>query len=138
MYEIQKLPYDHHRPQRVLCQPTCLRKNSSFTCDNASCSSRLDELSTTTMVTVKYSTVIKKSLSYADQHGQNLVVMRTFYPKDAPVCFCDVPVDINVTRKRNESFVNWIDVNVVRQHLLSMGVMSLLGCVLLGLRKLTK
>ncbi|POM79072.1 Hypothetical protein PHPALM_3321 [Phytophthora palmivora] len=147
----QKYPYksssSHHhhyyppptpRKQR---RRSCLRKESAFACGGASRGSRLDELSTTKMITVSYSTSPKKTLSFADQRGQYLVLEREFSPEDAPVCYCDVPSDVTVrrlTRRRSSSLDKWIEETVARQHLLSMCVVSLLGCALLGLRQTAK
>ncbi|KAG1711181.1 hypothetical protein DVH05_013998 [Phytophthora capsici] len=126
---------------RKLRQRSCLRKDSAFTCGGASRGSRLDELSTTKMVTVSYSASPKKTLSFADQRGQHLVLEREFCPKDAPVCYCDVPSEITVgrlTRRRSSSLDKWVEETMARQHLLSMCVVSLLGCALIGLRQTAK
>lgn len=146
----QKYPYGsgsgrrHSYPPptpRTLRRRSCLRKESTFTCGVASRGSRLDELSTTKMITVSYSSAPKKTLSFADQRGQHLVLEREFCPADAPVCYCDVPVEVTVgrlTRQRSSSLDKWLEETVARQHLLSMCVVSLLGCALIGLHQTTK
>ncbi|KAG7387531.1 hypothetical protein PHYPSEUDO_014053 [Phytophthora pseudosyringae] len=144
----QKYPgssrHHHYYPSqtpRTLRRRSCLRKESAFTCGGASRGSRLDELSATKMVTVSYSAVPKKTLSFADQRGQHLVLEREFCPKDAPVCYCDVPIEVTVgrlPRRRSSSFDKWIEEAVARQHLLSVCVVSLLGCALIGLRQTAK
>uniref|UniRef100_H3GBB2 Uncharacterized protein n=2 Tax=Phytophthora ramorum TaxID=164328 RepID=H3GBB2_PHYRM len=147
----QKYPYGpgsrHHHHNYPPPQPrtprrrSCLRKESAFTCGGAARGSRLDELSATKMITVSYSAEPKKSLSFADQRGQHLVLEREFCPADAPVCYCDVPIEVTVgrlTRRRSSSLDKWIEETVARQHLLSMCVVSLLGCALLGLRQTAK
>ncbi|KAG2769391.1 hypothetical protein JG687_00001204 [Phytophthora cactorum] len=133
--------HNHYYPARSLRQRSCLREESAFACGGASRGSRLDELSTTKMITVSYSAAPKKTLSFADQRGQHLVLEREFCPKDAPVCYSDVPVEVTVerqTRQRNSSFDMWIEETLARQHLLSMCVVSLLGCALIGLRQTAK
>ncbi|RLN91336.1 hypothetical protein BBJ28_00013083 [Nothophytophthora sp. Chile5] len=143
----QKYPYGcsssryHHHPQqpRPLRKRSCLRKDSAFA--GGSRGSRLDELSTTTMITVSYSAEPKKSLSFADQRGQHLVLEREFCPLEAAVCFCDVPIDITtgrLTRRRSSSVDRWLEETLATQHLLSMCVVSLLGCALIGLRQTAK
>ncbi|OWZ20022.1 hypothetical protein PHMEG_0005623 [Phytophthora megakarya] len=144
----QKYPYNssrhHYYPPpmpRRLRRRSCLRKDSAFTCGGASHGSRLDELSTTKTITVSFSTAPKKTLSFADQRGQHLVLEREFCPKDAPVCYCDVPSEITVqrlTRPRSSSLDKWIEETVARQHLLSMCVVPLLGCALIAFRQTAK
>ncbi|EEY57638.1 uncharacterized protein PITG_00200 [Phytophthora infestans T30-4] len=133
--------HSHSCRSRSPRRRSCLRKESAFACGGASRGSRLDELSTTKMITVSYSNTPKKTLSFADQHGQHLVLEREFCPKDAPVCYSDVPVEVTSerqTRRRNNSFEMWMEETVARQHLLSMCVVSLLGCALIGLRQTAK
>ncbi|ETO76576.1 hypothetical protein F444_08055 [Phytophthora nicotianae P1976] len=133
--------HTHYYPPRSLRRRSCLRKESAFTCGGASHGSRLDELSTTKMITVSYSAAPKKTLSFADQRGHHLVLEREYYPDDAPVCYSDVPVEVTVerqNRRRNNSFDMWMEETMARQHLLSMCVVSLLGCALLGLRQTAK
>ncbi|GMF25028.1 unnamed protein product [Phytophthora fragariaefolia] len=148
----QKYPYGggnghgrrHHYPPpqpRTQRKRSCLRKESAFTCGSAARGSRLDELSATKMITVSYSAEPKKTLSFADQRGQHLVLEREFCPRDAPVCYCDVPSEVTLgrlTRRRSSSLDKWIEETVVRQHLLSMCVVSLVGCALIGLRQTAK
>jgi hypothetical protein len=95
----------HHRRNqfplptpRTVRQRSCLRKESAFTCDGAARGSRLDELSATKVITVSYSAEPKKRLSFADQRGQHLVLERAFSPTDAPMCYCDVPIEVTVRR----------------------------------------
>ncbi|EGZ16106.1 hypothetical protein PHYSODRAFT_286439 [Phytophthora sojae] len=147
----QKYPYGsghrrhhHHYPPpkpRTQRKRSCLRKESAFSCGGAARGSRLDELSATKMITVSYSAQPKKTLSFADQRGQHLVLEREFCPKDAPVCYCDVPIEVTLgrlTRRRSSSLDKWIEETLARQHLLSMCVVSLLGCALIGLRQTAK
>ncbi|KAG7377870.1 hypothetical protein PHYBOEH_000677 [Phytophthora boehmeriae] len=129
----------HYTPQQR--RRSCLRKESAFTCSGAARSSRLDELSTTKVITVSYSAAPKKTLSFADQCGQHLVLEREFSPQDAPDCYCDVPIEVTIgrlTRRRSSSLDNWIEETVACQHLLSMCVVSLLGFALIGLRQTAK
>jgi hypothetical protein len=138
----------HHRRNqfplptpRTVRQRSCLRKESAFTCGGAARGSRLDELSATKVITVSYSAEPKKRLSFADQRGQHLVLEREFSPTDAPMCYCDVPIEVTVrrlARRRSGSFDKWIEETLARQHLLSMCVVSLLGCALIGLRQTAK
>ena len=109
--------------------------------DGASRSSRLDELSPTKMITVSYSFAPKKTISFADQRGQHLVLEREFSPADAPVCYCDVPIEVTIdrlTRRCSSSLDKWIADTVAGQHLLSVCIVSLLGCALIGLRQTVK
>ncbi|KAG6609693.1 uncharacterized protein IUM83_00008 [Phytophthora cinnamomi] len=126
----QKYPYGsgHRRHHYLPPQPrtqrkrSCLRKESAFSCGGAARGSRLDELSATKMIT-------------------HLVLEREFCPKDAPVCYCDVPIEVTLgrlTRRRSSSLDKWIEEAIARQHLLSMCVVSLLGCALIGLRQTAK
>ncbi|KAE9047393.1 hypothetical protein PR001_g896 [Phytophthora rubi] len=142
----QKYPYSSHRrhhhypaPQpRTQRKRSCLRKESAFSCGGAAHGTRLDELSATKTITVSYSMQPKKTLSFADQRGQHLVLEREFCPKDAPVCYCDVPIEVTLgrlTRRRRSSLDKWLEETLARQHLLSMCVVSLLGCALIGLRQ---
>ncbi|KAF1792010.1 hypothetical protein GQ600_18894 [Phytophthora cactorum] len=118
--------HNHYYPARSLRQRSCLREESAFACGGASRGSRLDELSTTKMITVSYSAAPKKTLSFADQRGQHLVLEREFCrrtpPYATPTCRFDM----------------WIEETLARQHLLSMCVVSLLGCALIGLRQTAK
>lgn len=55
-------------------QRSCLRKTSAY-CggDGGRVGSRLDELSTSRRITVRFGDEPKKTLSFADQHGRDLV-----------------------------------------------------------------
>ncbi|CAI5727462.1 unnamed protein product [Peronospora destructor] len=126
---------------RTLLRRSCLRKESAFMYGGASRSSRLDELSATKMITVRYSLTPKKTISFADQRGQHLALKREFSPADAPVCYCDVPIEVTagrLTRRCSSSLDKWIAEIVADQHLLYMCVVSLLGCALIGLRRTAK
>ncbi|RMX70368.1 hypothetical protein DD238_000171 [Peronospora effusa] len=146
----EKYPYKSGSRRHLHLQPaphtllrrSCLRKESAFMYGGASRSSRLDELSPTKMITISYSSTPRKSISFADQHDQPLVLEREFSPTDAPVCYCDVPIEVTagrLTRRCSSSSLDkWITDTVAGQYLLSMCVVSLLGCALIGLRQTVK
>ncbi|CAI5709311.1 unnamed protein product [Hyaloperonospora brassicae] len=128
---------------RTARRRSCLRKDSAFTSDVAPRGSRLDELSTTKTITVSYSSrKPKKTVSFADQRGQCLVLEREFGREDAPVCYCDSPSEVTVDRlisqRRGNSVNKWMEETLAHQHLLSMCIVSLIGCAFIGFRPTTK
>lgn len=140
-------------------QRSCLRKTSAYCGDSARAGSRLEELSATRMITVRFGDEPKKSLSFADQHGFRLVsrciflidrlsfcsrvrgakrraalskqeILREYCPLDAPTEFCDLEgEELLAHRRRSNSLDRWVADSVARQHLLSMCVVS---CSILG------
>uniref|UniRef100_A0AAV1T1H7 Uncharacterized protein n=1 Tax=Peronospora matthiolae TaxID=2874970 RepID=A0AAV1T1H7_9STRA len=134
----------HLRPLTTPCtarRPSCLRKGSAFVNGVAFQGSRLDELSTTKTITVRYSSKPKKTISFADQRGQSLVLKREFSREDAPVCCCEMPSGVTDDRmmcQRSSSIDKLIYETFAHQHLLSICVISLLGCALVGFRQTTK
>jgi hypothetical protein len=136
-----RFPRRRHTYPRARAQRSCLRPTSAYCGDAARAGSRLEELSATRMITVRFGDEPKKSLSFADQHGLHLEILREFCPLDAPTEFCDLEGDeLRLRRRRSGSLDRWAADVLARQHLLSMCVVScsLLGAALLGLRQASK
>lgn len=68
--------------------------------------------------------------------------MREYCPHEAPTEFCDLERDAVseqlAHRRRSSSLDDWIVDAMARQHLVSVCVVSLLGCALIGLRQTSK
>lgn len=130
-----------HPPAFKRQRRSCLRATSAY----CGAGSRLEELSPTRAITVRFGDEPKKELTFADQRGLRLEARREFCPRDAPTEFCEVEQEPErpLRRRRSASLDDrWTPEAdaLARQHLLSMCVVScsILTAALIGLRQASK